>query len=52
MSRDDDKRDEALSALNGRYYALAGDLAPALLSFIRANRAEIVLGSSRDIGAR
>jgi hypothetical protein len=48
MDREDDIRDVSLSALDARYYALAGDLAPSLLSFIRTNRDEIVLPTSRS----
>jgi hypothetical protein len=52
MDREDDARDEALSELDGRYYAVAGDLAPSLLAFIRSNRSEIVVPVSSDIRER
>jgi hypothetical protein len=45
LSRDDERRDEKLDNLDGRYLELAGDLAPSVLSFIKAHRAEIVIGS-------
>jgi hypothetical protein len=45
LEQDDAARDEKLAELAERYYELAGDLAPDLLSFINANREEIVLRS-------
>jgi hypothetical protein len=45
LEQDDAARDEKLAELAERYYDLAGDLAPDLLSFISANRAEVVLRS-------
>jgi hypothetical protein len=45
LEQDDAARDEKFAELAERYYELAGDLAPDLLSFIKANRAEIVVRS-------
>jgi hypothetical protein len=61
INADDEARDEKLDDLARRYYEVAGDLAPDLLDFIRANQAEIVLSANAatpgmpdagDIGAR
>lgn len=43
LKEDDEPRDEKLEELAGRYFEIAGDLAPPLLSFIKVNKAEIVL---------
>jgi hypothetical protein len=45
LDEDDEARDEKLDELDQRYLDMAGDLAPQLLSFIKANRAAIVLPS-------
>ena len=41
---EDDERDDLLSSCDERYYAVAGDLAGPLLSYIKAHRKNIALG--------
>jgi len=43
VAQHDAERDRALNGLDVSYYASAGDLAPRLLEYIKANRAQIVL---------
>jgi len=43
MDKDSDARDEKFEELDDRYFAVAGDLAPALLAFIKANSANVSL---------
>jgi hypothetical protein len=43
MQKDDDDRDDKLGEFDQAYYETAGDLAGPLLSFIKANRDQIVL---------
>lgn len=43
MQKDDDDRDDKLGEFDQGYYETAGDLAGPLLSFIKANRDQIVL---------
>lgn len=45
LEKDDDDRDAKLEDLDGRYFEIAGDLAPQLLAYIKLNRSEIVLRS-------
>jgi hypothetical protein len=43
METDSDARDEKFEALDDRYLEVAGDLAPAVLAFIKANSAQVAL---------
>jgi hypothetical protein len=43
MDKDTDARDEKFEELDDRYLEVAGDLAPALLAFIKANTADVIL---------
>jgi hypothetical protein len=43
LDRDDDARDDAFEELDTRYYETAGDLAPALFAYIKANAGEVIL---------
>jgi hypothetical protein len=43
MEKDSDARDEKFEKLDDLYLEVAGDLAPALLAFIKANSAEVIL---------
>jgi hypothetical protein len=43
MERDSEARDEKFEELDDRYLEVAGDLAPALLAFIKANSADVIL---------
>jgi hypothetical protein len=45
LEEDDEGRDEKLEELDSRYYAIAGDLAADVLSFIKVKKDEIVLPS-------
>jgi hypothetical protein len=43
LDRDSDPRDDALEELDTQYYETAGDLAPALFAYIKANAGEVNL---------
>jgi hypothetical protein len=43
LHRDSDARDAVFEALDTEYYETAGDLAPALIAYIKANVTEVVL---------
>jgi hypothetical protein len=51
FERENERRDDRLDELDGEYLAVVGNLAPSVLSFIKAHRAEIVLGSQGDAPA-
>jgi hypothetical protein len=43
MEKDSDARDERFEELDDRYQEVAGDLAPAVLAFVKANSAQVLL---------
>jgi hypothetical protein len=43
LDRDDDGRDALFEALDTAYYNTAGDLAPVLIAYIKANATDVVL---------
>jgi hypothetical protein len=43
MDKDSDRRDETFEELDDRYMEVAGDLAPPMFAFIKANRTDITI---------